>query len=76
MNLQHLKTDEYFVSQTEKALTSDHTLGKLKNPKMEEEKLQELLKNKNYISKQHLEGIQSLMDNYRNLFPMWYQVLE
>ncbi|XP_057330504.1 origin recognition complex subunit 2 [Microplitis mediator] len=72
----HLKTDEYFVSQTEKALTSDHTLGKLKNPKMEEEKLQELLKNKNYISKQHLEGIQGLMDNYRNLFPMWYQVLE
>ncbi|KAH0560842.1 origin recognition complex subunit 2 [Cotesia glomerata] len=72
----HLKTDEYFETQSEKALTSDHTLGKLKNPKMNEEKLQELLKDKNYISRKHLEGIQELLDNYRSLFPMWYRILE
>ncbi|CAG5087693.1 Similar to Orc2: Origin recognition complex subunit 2 (Drosophila melanogaster) [Cotesia congregata] len=72
----HLKTDEYFETQSEKALTSDHTLGKLKNPKMNEEKLQELLKDKNYISEKHLEGIQELLDSYRSLFPMWYRILE
>ncbi|XP_063990360.1 origin recognition complex subunit 2 [Diachasmimorpha longicaudata] len=71
-----LKTDEYFSSQAEKVLTSDRTLNRLKTPRLNQEKLQELLSNQNHISKTHKDGIQNLANSYRSMFPMWYHVME
>ncbi|KAK0173106.1 hypothetical protein PV328_006349 [Microctonus aethiopoides] len=72
----HVKTDEYFETQGEKIHTSDHTLGRLKTPRLDEQKLQELLKNKNHISEQHKKGICALADNYKSLYPMWHHIME
>ncbi|XP_011303033.1 origin recognition complex subunit 2 [Fopius arisanus] len=72
----HLKTDEYFSIQAEKVLTSDRTLNRLKTPRLNEEKLQELLSNQNHISRSHKAGIQELTNGYRSMFPMWCHVME
>ncbi|XP_015109849.1 origin recognition complex subunit 2 [Diachasma alloeum] len=72
----HLKTDEYFSTQAEKVLTSDRTLNRLKTPRLNEEKLQELLSNESHISKSHKDGIQELTNSCRSMFPMWYHVME
>lgn len=71
-----MKTDEYFETQSEKVLTSDRTLARLKNPRLNEEKLQELLENQSHISRTHSQAIRKLNDGYRALFPMWYHIME
>ncbi|XP_015604152.1 origin recognition complex subunit 2 [Cephus cinctus] len=72
----HLKTDQYFENQSAKVLTSDHTLGRLKTPRLNEEKIQELLVNQNHVSQEHKNGIKSLSKIYRSFFPMWYFIME
>ncbi|XP_046617485.1 origin recognition complex subunit 2 isoform X1 [Neodiprion virginianus] len=72
----HLETDDYFEMQSEKVLTSDRTLGRLVNPRMDEEKLQKLLSKQSFVSKEHKEAIRSLSRDYRALFPMWHCILE
>ncbi|XP_046741225.1 origin recognition complex subunit 2 [Diprion similis] len=72
----HLETDDYFEMQSEKVLTSDRTLGRLVNPRMDEEKLQKLLSKQSYVSKEHKEAIRSLSGDHRALFPMWHCILE
>ncbi|XP_034936383.1 origin recognition complex subunit 2 isoform X2 [Chelonus insularis] len=72
----HLQSEEYFQTQGEKILTSDHTLNKLKNRHLDEGKLQELLKNQTSLSESHKQGIYKLNENHKSMFPMWYQILE
>ncbi|XP_039304147.1 origin recognition complex subunit 2 isoform X2 [Solenopsis invicta] len=72
----HIKTDEYFESQSGKTVTSDHTLGRLKNARLTEDTLEELLTNQNHISTIHKKRICSLTENCRSFFPMWQFILE
>ncbi|XP_012283961.1 origin recognition complex subunit 2 isoform X2 [Orussus abietinus] len=72
----HLKTDDYFASQSEKTITSDRTLGRLVNPRLDEQKLQELLSSQNHITAQHKRSICSLSESYRALFSMWSFIME
>lgn len=72
----HIKTDEYFESQSEKIITSDHTLGRLRNPRLTEETLDELLINQSHISTIHKKRIGSLKENYKSFFSMWQFIME
>ncbi|XP_071580138.1 origin recognition complex subunit 2 [Temnothorax nylanderi] len=72
----HMKTDEYFESQSEKTVTSDRTLGRLRNARLTEETLEELLTNQNHISTIHKKRICSLTENCRSFFSMWQFILE
>lgn len=74
--LKHMKTDEYFESQSEKAITSNHTLGRLRNPRLTEQTLKELLTNENYVSEAHKTCICNLTENYKSFFPMWQFIME
>lgn len=71
-----MQTDEYFVTQSEKIITSDRTLEYLRNSRLTKEKLEQLLANQNYVSSQHKKNIYSLTKNYTTLFPMWYFIME
>lgn len=70
------KTDEYFEKQSEKILTSDRTLARLKNPRLNEEKLQELLSTQSHISTTHTRAICRITEDHKTLFPTWYHILE
>ncbi|XP_043517748.1 origin recognition complex subunit 2 isoform X2 [Frieseomelitta varia] len=72
----HMETDEYFVTQSEKVITSDRTLEHLRNSRLTKEKLETLLANQNHVSSQHKKNIYSLTRNYSMLFPMWYFIME
>lgn len=72
----HIETDEYFVTQSEKVITSDRTLEHLRNSRLTKEKLETLLANQNHVSSQHKKNICSLTKNYSMLFPMWYFIME
>ncbi|XP_076651375.1 origin recognition complex subunit 2 [Halictus rubicundus] len=72
----HMKTDEYFESQTGKVVTSDRTLEHLRNSRLTKEKLEELLANQNYVSTRHKKNICTLTESYTTLFPMWYFIME
>lgn len=74
--LKHIKTDEFFESQREKAVTSDRTLGRLRNSRLTEEKISELLVNQSHISAIHKKRIHTLTENYRSFFPMWHFIME
>ncbi|KAF7995731.1 hypothetical protein HCN44_006838 [Aphidius gifuensis] len=75
-NEYHMKTDDYFASQSERAVTSDNTLNRLKNPRLDEDKLKELLINKDHISKEHKDGICELANNCKSHFKMWHYIME
>ncbi|XP_011694511.1 PREDICTED: origin recognition complex subunit 2 [Wasmannia auropunctata] len=72
----HIKTDEYFESQSEKTVTSDRTLGRLRNARLTEETLEDLLINQNHISSLHKQRICALTENCRSFFSMWQFILE
>ncbi|XP_014469777.1 PREDICTED: origin recognition complex subunit 2 [Dinoponera quadriceps] len=72
----HIKTDEFFESQRGKKITSDHTLERLRNVRLTEEKLGELLINQSHVSTIHKKHIQLLTENYRSFFSMWYFIME
>ncbi|XP_078032722.1 origin recognition complex subunit 2 [Augochlora pura] len=72
----HMRTDEYFESQTGKVVTSNRTLEQLRNSRLTKEKLEELLAKQNYLSVRHKESICSLNDSYTTLFHMWYFIME
>lgn len=71
-----MKADEYFVTQSEKVVTSDRTLEHLRNCRLTKEKLEQLLAKQNSISTQHKRNICSLTESYSALFPMWYFIME
>nr|XP_031842814.1 origin recognition complex subunit 2-like isoform X8 [Nomia melanderi] len=72
----HMKTDEYFESQSGKVITSDRTLDHLSNSRLTKEKLEELLANQSYVSTEHKNKICSLTEHYATLFSMWYFIME
>ncbi|XP_012058884.1 PREDICTED: origin recognition complex subunit 2 [Atta cephalotes] len=72
----HIQTDEYFESQSEKIITSDRTLERLKNTRLTKESLGKLLINQNHISTIHKNRICSLTENCTSFFPMWQFILE
>ncbi|XP_011647254.1 origin recognition complex subunit 2 isoform X2 [Pogonomyrmex barbatus] len=71
----HIKTDEYFETQSGKTITSDHTLGKLRNTHLTKE-TEELLINQNHISATHKKSICALTENHKSFFPMWQFILK
>ncbi|KAL6264099.1 hypothetical protein P5V15_004177 [Pogonomyrmex californicus] len=71
----HIKTDEYFETQSGKTITSDHTLGKLRNTRLTKE-TEELLINQNHISATHKKSICALTENHKSFFPMWQFILK
>lgn len=71
-----MQADEYFLTQAEKVITSDRTLGRLRNSNLSKEKLEQLIANQNYITTHHKKNISSLTTNYTTLFPMWYFIME
>ncbi|XP_043265638.1 origin recognition complex subunit 2 [Colletes gigas] len=72
----HIKTDEYFKTQSEKVTTSDRTLERLRNSRLTKESLGQLLTNHNYVSTQHKKIVLSLSENYANLYSMWDFIME
>ena len=62
--------------QSEKSLTSNHTLSRLKNPHLDEEKLQKLLANNDHMSDDHKENIQLMSKGYESQYPEWLQIME
>ncbi|XP_053977529.1 origin recognition complex subunit 2 [Hylaeus volcanicus] len=72
----HIKSDEYFETQSEKVITSDRTLERLHNSRLTKKKLEELLASQNDVSMQHKKNIYSLTESYTTLFPMWYFIME
>ncbi|KAI4495559.1 hypothetical protein M0802_008571 [Mischocyttarus mexicanus] len=72
----HMKTDEYFENQSQKSVTSNHTLARLRNSRFTRDKLQELLANQDHITKTHKKLICSLSEDYHKFFPMWYFIME
>ncbi|XP_043495829.1 origin recognition complex subunit 2 isoform X4 [Polistes fuscatus] len=72
----HMRTDEYFENQSQKVVTSNHTLARLRNSRFTKDKLQELLANQDHITTTHKKLIYSLSKNYHDFFPMWYFIME
>ncbi|XP_011335108.1 origin recognition complex subunit 2 isoform X2 [Ooceraea biroi] len=72
----HIKTDEYFASQSEKVVTSDRTLGRLRSGRLTKETLEELLSNENHISGVHKRRICSLTENCKSFFRTWHFIME
>lgn len=71
-----MKTDDYFYNQASKIVTSNHTLQKLKNPKLSEDQLQELLKMENLdLSTIHKKRIKNLFDSNVFDFDQWNIIL-
>ncbi|KAG7190071.1 hypothetical protein KM043_006209 [Ampulex compressa] len=71
----YIKTDDYFETQLQKAVTSDRTLERLRNSRLTKDKLEKLLANQSHVSEQHKNSIYALADNYTTLFPMWYFIM-
>lgn len=74
--LQHLKPEEYFAKQSEKSITSNHTLSKLKNRHMDEEQLQKLLASNSHISDIHKKRIELFTKSIEASFVEWYRLMK
>ncbi|XP_020292113.1 origin recognition complex subunit 2 [Pseudomyrmex gracilis] len=72
----HINTDEYFESQPGKTITSDRTLGRLRNAPLTKETMKELLIHQNHVSAIHKKRICLLTKNCRSCFPMWQFIME
>ncbi|XP_011498186.1 PREDICTED: origin recognition complex subunit 2, partial [Ceratosolen solmsi marchali] len=72
----HLKADEYFTTQSEKSVTSNHTLNRLRNRHLDEETLQQLLANDSYISKTHKKKIEIISESLILCYKEWLYIME
>ncbi|XP_051173962.1 origin recognition complex subunit 2 [Leptopilina boulardi] len=72
----HYNTEEYFESQSEKILTSNHTLGRLKTAKLDKETIDKLLEKNLHISDYHSEGIARLHERNITMFSFWHFMLK
>lgn len=71
-----MNTDEYFASHSNKIVTSNHTLQKLKNPKLSEDQLVDLLNDVNVtVSSKHGSCMKELCSQSVNNFHKWMTVL-
>ncbi|XP_070502762.1 origin recognition complex subunit 2 [Chironomus tepperi] len=65
-----LQSDDFFSTQTAKSKTSDHTLDKLKNPRLPHDKLIKLLSEME-ISKEHAQAVKEMNEEYKAYFNKW-----
>jgi len=65
-----LQSDDYFSTQSTKTKTSNNTLDRLKNPRLQHDELMKLLSNMQ-ISKEHQEAIRDLNEDYKTYFERW-----
>ncbi|EDV44048.1 uncharacterized protein Dana_GF16229 [Drosophila ananassae] len=69
------ESDGYFHSHaSSKILTSDHTLDRLKNPRLAADRLFSLLAEMK-LSSEHETSINAIMEEYRSYFPKWRCIL-
>ncbi|XP_030370540.1 origin recognition complex subunit 2 [Scaptodrosophila lebanonensis] len=69
------ESDGYFHSHaSSKILTSDHTLDRLKNPRLAADRLFSLLAEMK-LSTEHETAINAIMEEYRSYFPKWLCIL-
>lgn len=65
-----LQSDDYFSNQASKTKTSDHTLDRLKNPRLPHDELLKLLSNMP-VSKEHETAIKEMNEEYKLQFDKW-----
>jgi origin recognition complex subunit 2 len=65
-----LQSDDFFSTQSTKTKTSDHTLERLKNPRLPHEELIKLLANMQ-MSKHHEKAVKELNEEYKTYFNKW-----
>jgi origin recognition complex subunit 2 len=65
-----LQSDDYFSNQSSKTKTSDHTLDRLKNPRLPHDQLLKLLSNMP-VSKDHEAAIKELNEEHKLQFDKW-----
>ncbi|XP_036674567.3 origin recognition complex subunit 2 [Drosophila suzukii] len=69
------ESDGYFQSHaSSKILTSDHTLDRLKNPRLAADRVFSLL-SEIKLSTEHEGSINAIMEEYRSYFPKWMCIL-
>ncbi|KAH8383080.1 hypothetical protein KR009_006661 [Drosophila setifemur] len=69
------ESDGYFHSHANsKILTSDHTLDRLKSPRLAADRLFSLLSQMK-LSTEHQSSINAIMEEYRSYFPKWMYIL-
>ncbi|XP_013105861.2 origin recognition complex subunit 2 [Stomoxys calcitrans] len=69
------ESDGYFQSHSSgKILTSDHTLDRLKNPRLPADRLFSLLAEMK-LSEEHEASINAIMEEYKSYFPKWLYIL-
>ncbi|XP_016960065.1 origin recognition complex subunit 2 [Drosophila biarmipes] len=69
------ESDGYFHSHaSSKILTSDHTLDRLKNPRLAADRVFSLL-SEIKLSSEHEGSINAIMEEYRSYFPKWMCIL-
>jgi len=69
---QHIISESYFSAQSEKVLTSDRTLAKLKTPRLSDAEVNKLLSG----SKMTYEAeVRELIEDHRVQFPKWLSLL-
>lgn len=70
-----LKSDDYFSGATTKAKTSDHTLDRLKNPRLPHDQLIKMLSNME-LSKEHELAVKGLNKDYKKYFNKWLTLFD
>lgn len=65
-----LRSDDYFSTAASKTKTSDHTLDRLKNPRLPHDQLIKLLANMQ-LSKEHEQAVKDLNDEHKMNFEKW-----
>lgn len=70
-----LQSDEFFSTQAQKTKTSDHTLDKLKNPRLPHDQLIKLL-SKMEMSEEHQVAVKELNEEYKTYFDKWLNLLK
>ncbi|XP_052858625.1 LOW QUALITY PROTEIN: origin recognition complex subunit 2 [Drosophila gunungcola] len=69
------ESESYFQSHaSSKILTSDHTLDRLKNPRLAADRVFSLL-SEIKLSTEHETSINAIMEEYRSYFPKWMCIL-
>ncbi|XP_044742285.1 origin recognition complex subunit 2 isoform X2 [Chrysoperla carnea] len=65
-----LQSDDYFSTQNTKVFTSDNTLDKLKNPRLTQDKINDILQNVK-TNREHVKKITELSKEYETYFEKW-----
>jgi hypothetical protein len=61
-------TEDYFLAQSSSVHTSDRTLNRLKNPRLNQETIDNLMED---VDDSHIKEKQLLMKDYQQQFPHW-----